>query len=85
MTEKLKKSYQLMIDWNLDRIKQNCQSQKKLALLLAKLGRYLPADPVYDKDVDDLESLRIIFETSIRTFEGQVEKYTDLLKGLSKK
>ena len=82
MTEndKLKKSYQKMIDWNLYRLEQNNQSLDKLLKLLPKLDRSLEADPIYQKDVVDLDSLKIIYETGIRGFESQIERYEKLLK-----
>lgn len=79
MSPKLKESYQLMIDWNKYRLKQNNESLKKLNVLLAALDRDEPADPSYEKDIVDLDSLKIIYETSFRNFDGQIKKYNDLI------
>lgn len=79
---KLKKAYQQMIDWNLYRAKQNGESLKKLTKMLSGLDRDLEGSSVYAKDVVDLNSLKIIYETSIRNFEGQVDKYKKLIEEL---
>ena len=85
MPEKIGKSYQRMIAWNSYRLKQNNQSLQKLKILLSQLNRNEPADQTYEKDIVDLDALRMIYETSIRNFESQIEKYTDLVRNLSNK
>ncbi len=84
MSQKLKKSYQLLINWNKYRLKQNNESLKKLNVLLAALDRDGHADPSYQKDIVDLDSLKIIYETSFRNFDGQIKKYSDLIAEMSK-
>ncbi|MDR6806042.1 hypothetical protein J2Y45_003234 [Dyadobacter sp. BE34] len=77
-----KKNYQMLLDWYQYRAEENKGSHKKLLDLLAKLNKNLEADESYDKDIDDLESLKIIYETGIRRFESQVEKYQRLIDDL---
>ena len=79
---KLEKAYQQMIDWNLYRAEQNGESLKKLTKMLSELDRDLKGDETYEKDIVDLDSLKIIYETSIRNFEGQVDKYRNLISEL---
>lgn len=81
-TSGLKKNYQMLLDWYQYRAEENTGSQKKLLDLLAALDMDVQASPEYDKDIDDLESLKIIYETGIRRFESQVEKYQKLIKEL---
>ena len=81
-TTKLKKAYQQMIDWNLYRVEQNSESLKKLTKMLSELDRSLDGDEAYEKDVVDLDSLKLIYETSIRNFESQVDKYRQLISEL---
>lgn len=84
MTEKtkLKRNYQKLVDWYQYRAEENKGSQQKLLELLASLDKDLQADESYDKDIDDLESLKIIYETGIRRFESQVDKYKKLMTEL---
>jgi len=77
--DSLKKSYQHLIDWNSYRLEQNKQSLEKLLALLPKLDREQQGDKMYDADLDDLESLKIIYETGIRSFESQIERYQKLI------
>lgn len=76
---KLKNSYKKMLEWYEYRAAENSRSLEKLLKLLPELDIESPADPSYDKDVDDLESLKLIYETSIRNFESQVDKYRKLI------
>lgn len=76
---KLKNSYKKMLEWYEYRAVENSRSLEKLLKLLPELDIKSPADPSYDKDVDDLESLKLIYETSIRNFESQVDKYRKLI------
>jgi hypothetical protein len=76
---KLKNSYKKMLEWYEHRAVENSRSLEKLLKLLPELDIESPADPSYDKDVDDLESLKLIYETSIRNFESQVDKYRKLI------
>jgi hypothetical protein len=78
----LAKSYQQMIDWNVYRLDQNKESYNKLVELLPTLTIDENADAVLQADVDDMESLRLIYETAIRNFEGKIQKYTELLLAL---
>jgi hypothetical protein len=78
----LKKGYQHMIDWNEYRLVQNQESLKKLIELLPEFESADQGDPVYQADFDDLLSLKIIYETGIRNFEGKIQKYKELLAGL---
>jgi len=71
-----------MIDWNEYRLKQNDQSLTELTKFLAKLDRSLTGDPTYEKDVVDLDAMKIIYETSIRNFDGQIQKYKKLIDEL---
>lgn len=82
VTSGLKKNYQLLLDWYQYRAQENTGSQQKLLDLLAALDMDVAASPDYDKDIDDLESLKIIYETGIRRFESQVEKYQKLIKDM---
>jgi len=75
----LKEGYQLMIKWNEYRLSQNRQSLDKLVKLIPKLKEEAQADPVYQADIDDLLSLKMIYETGIRGFESKIEKYTELI------
>ncbi|QRR00720.1 hypothetical protein [Dyadobacter sandarakinus] len=79
----LKKNYKMLLDWYGYRARENAGSLKKLQKLLAVLNRDVEGGKVYDKDIDDLESLKFIYETGIRNFESQVEKYQALLDELS--
>jgi len=79
---KLKKAYQQMIDWNLYRLEQNKQSLDKLVNFLSKLDRELKGPDSYEKDVVDLDAMKIIYETGIRSFESQIERYNNLIKEL---
>lgn len=78
----LKKNYQKLLDWYQYRAEENTVSHQKLLDLLATLDKDLQADESYDKDIDDLESLKLIYETGIRRFESQVEKYQKLIADL---
>ncbi|WP_149244105.1 hypothetical protein [Dyadobacter sp. 32] len=80
--DKRKKNYQYMIDWNLYRLDQNNKSLEKLDKLLTKLDRNMDGDAAYEKDVVDLDALKLIYETSIRNFEGQVDKYRNLIENM---
>ncbi|MCE7070644.1 hypothetical protein LZG74_10040 [Dyadobacter sp. CY327] len=79
----LKASYQKMLEWNQYRAEENSGSLKKLLQLLSELDRESEADETYEKDIDDLESLKFIYETGIRKFESQVDKYKALIAQLS--
>jgi len=72
----------MLLDWYQYRAEENTGSHQKLLDLLAELDKDLEADESYDKDIDDLESLKIIYETGIRRFESQVEKYQKLIGDL---
>ncbi|MCF2495129.1 hypothetical protein [Dyadobacter chenhuakuii] len=78
----LKASYQKMLEWNQYRAEENSGSLKKLLRLLSELDRESEADETYEKDIDDLESLKFIYETGIRKFESQVDKYKALIAQL---
>ncbi|MCF2487670.1 hypothetical protein [Dyadobacter sp. CY347] len=78
----LKESYQKMLEWNQYRAEENSGSLKKLLQLLSELDRESEADEAYEKDIDDLESLKFIYETGIRKFESQVDKYKALIAQL---
>ncbi|MCF2518706.1 MULTISPECIES: hypothetical protein [Dyadobacter] len=78
----LKASYQKMLEWNQYRAEENSGSLKKLLQLLSELDRESEADETYEKDIDDLESLKFIYETGIRKFESQVDKYKALIAQL---
>ena len=80
--KKLKASYQKMLEWNQYRAEENSGSLKKLLQLLSELDRESEADETYEKDIDDLESLKFIYETGIRKFESQVDKYKALIAQL---
>jgi len=82
--KKLEKAYQAMIDWNLYRAEQNGESLTKLTKMLSELDRSLEGDETYAKDIVDLDAMKIIYETSIRNFEGQVDKYRQLINELEK-
>ena len=84
MTKKtsLGASYKQLIDWNTYRLKQNKQSLEKLLVLLTKVDKEYIDDKEYAKDIDDLESLKIIYETGIRNFESQIERYQKLMDSL---
>jgi len=75
----LKQKYQQMADWNLYRLKQNKASLEKLLKLLPELDTATGAAEVYEADLDDLQSLRLIYETSIRNFESKVDIYRNLI------
>lgn len=77
--KKLLKNYKMLAEWYTYRAKENTGSHQKLLKLLAALDRNVTAEGDYEKDVDDLESLKIIYETGIRRFESQVEKYKKLI------
>ncbi|KQS33946.1 hypothetical protein [Dyadobacter sp. Leaf189] len=77
--DSLKKSYMKMLEWYQYRAEENTGSLKKLQKLLAELDRESEASEAYEKDVDDLESLKFIYETGIRNFESQVEKYKAMI------
>ncbi len=78
---KLKKNYQQLLEWNTYRLKQNNESLVRLVKLLSKLDRSQSGEEGYEKDIVDLDSLKIIYETSIRNFESQIKKYQDLIDG----
>jgi hypothetical protein len=78
----LQQAYQKMIDWNNYRLEQNTESLNKLITLISELTDEDQADPVYDADIDDLLSLKIIYETGIRNFESKIDKYNELLNEL---
>jgi hypothetical protein len=78
----LKKSYQKLLEWYQYRAEENAGSLKKLQKLLAELDRESQASEAYEKDVDDLESLKFIYETGIRNFESQVDKYKAMIAEL---
>ena len=78
----LKASYQKMLEWNQYQAEENSGSLKKLLQLLSELDRESEADETYEKDIDDLESLKFIYETGIRKFESQVDKYKALIAQL---
>lgn len=78
----LRSSYELMLQWYEYRAEENTQSLHKLHKLLPELDRQSTADPTYEKDVDDLESLKLIYETSIRNFESQADRYRKLIHTL---
>ncbi|MBE9463510.1 hypothetical protein ACFP1I_11320 [Dyadobacter subterraneus] len=80
----LQQAYQKMIDWNSYRLEQNTESLKKLIELLPQLSEEDQADPVYQADIDDLLSLKIIYETGIRNFESKIDKYNELLDEMTK-
>ena len=80
--KRLKKNYQMLLDWYQYRAKENTGSMQKLLALLDKLDRDVEADDAYEKDIDDLESLKFIYETGIRQFESQVDKYKKLIEEL---
>ncbi len=71
-----------MLEWNQYRAEENSGSLKKLLQLLSELDRESEADETYEKDIDDLESLKFIYETGIRKFESQVDKYKALIAQL---
>ena len=77
----LESNYQKLIGWYEYRAKENTGSLKKLLKLLSELDRNVEASNDYEKDIDDLESLKFIYETGIRKFESQADKYKALLKG----
>ena len=68
-----------MLEWNQYRAKENTASLKKLLKLLSQIDKKSPADKGYEKDVDDLESLKFIYESGIRSFESQLDKYRALM------
>jgi len=78
----LKKSYQKLLTWYQYRAEENAKSLVKLKKLLSELERESQGNEIYDKDIDDLESLKFIYETGIRNFESQVEKYQKMIKDL---
>ena len=78
----LQQAYQKMIDWNNYRLEQNTESLNKLITLISELTDEDQADPVYEADIDDLLSLKIIYETGIRNFESKIDKYNELLTEL---
>ncbi|SKB78745.1 hypothetical protein [Dyadobacter psychrophilus] len=78
----LKKSYQKLLNWYKYRAEENSKSLLKLQKLLSELDRESQGNEVYDKDIDDLESLKFIYETGIRNFESQVDKYQKMIKDL---
>ncbi|WP_439583036.1 hypothetical protein [Dyadobacter bucti] len=84
MTQKndLKRSYQKMLDWYQYRADENSSSLKKLVKLLGEIDRTSTANETYEKDIVDLESLKFIYETSIRKFESQVDTYKIMIAEL---
>ncbi|MCE7066651.1 hypothetical protein [Dyadobacter sp. CY326] len=76
----LKENYQKLHDWYEYRAEENTGSLEKLQKLLSELDRNVEASEAYEKDIDDLESLKFIYETGIRKFESQVDKYRDLIE-----
>jgi hypothetical protein len=83
-SKNLKKSYKLLLEWYDYRAKENAKSLGKLQKLLAQLDMESDANATYDKDVDDLESLKLIYETGIRNFESQVDKYRAMIEDFDK-
>jgi hypothetical protein len=81
-SKKLKKSYALLLNWYDYRAKENAKSLGKLQKLLSQLDRESVANATYEKDIDDLESLKFIYETGIRNFESQVDKYRNMIAEL---
>ncbi|MCE6988098.1 hypothetical protein [Dyadobacter sp. CY323] len=81
----LKANYQKLLDWYTYRAKENTGSMEKLLTLLSELDRDVQAPDDYEKDVDDLESLKFIYETGIRNFESQVDKYRKLIESINEK
>ena len=73
-----------MLEWNQYRAEENSGSLKKLLQLLSELDRESEADETYEKDIDDLESLKFIYETGIRNFESKIDKYNELLDEMKK-
>ncbi|NIJ52436.1 hypothetical protein [Dyadobacter arcticus] len=78
----IKKNYQMLLEWYQYRAGENAGSLKKLLKLLSKLDRNAEGTAAYDKDIDDLESLKFIYETGIRNFESQVDKYRTMIEEL---
>lgn len=76
----LQDNYSKLLEWYQYRAKENAGSLEKLLALLAELDRKVDGPAEYEKDIDDLESLKFIYETGIRNFESQVDKYRELLK-----
>lgn len=76
----LKENYSKLLEWYQYRAQENAGSLEKLLALLAVLDRKVDGPAEYEKDIDDLESLKFIYETGIRNFESQVDKYRELLK-----
>ncbi|MCF0050443.1 hypothetical protein MUK70_05375 [Dyadobacter chenwenxiniae] len=76
----LKENYQKLLEWYQYRAEENAGSLEKLLVLLAALDRKVDGPADYEKDIDDLESLKFIYETGIRKFESQVDKYQELLQ-----
>lgn len=59
----LKKSYATMPKRYEYSAEENAQSLQKLHKLLPELDRAYIAEPTYAKDLDDLEFLKLIYET----------------------
>jgi hypothetical protein len=78
----LKENYQKLLEWYQYRAEENTGSFEKLQILLSELDRNADGDADYEKDIDDLESMKFIYETGIRKFEIQVDKYKELIKSM---
>lgn len=75
----LKEKYRLMMEWHQYRLEQNQESLNKLMELLPQLGHESEEDAVYLADYEELQSLKLIYETSLRNFDGKIAKYEQLL------
>jgi cell division protein FtsB len=75
----LKSSYKQLHAWYVYRAKQNTQSLDRLLKLLARIDKESDQSEAYQKEMDDLESLRLIYETGIRNFESQINRYKNLI------
>ncbi|KAA6439793.1 hypothetical protein FEM33_10550 [Dyadobacter flavalbus] len=78
----LKEKYRLMLEWHQYRLEQNQESLNRLTELLPKLDHEPDEDAVYRADYEELLSLKLIYETSLRNFEGKTAKYEQLLSEL---
>jgi len=78
----LKEKYQHMLEWHQYRLEQNQESLNRLTELLPKLGHEPDEDAVYLADYEELLSLKLIYETSLRNFDGKIAKYEQLLAEL---
>lgn len=68
-------NYQSLVTWYKYCARENKKSLGKLQQLLDSLHRAVNADNDYEKDVDDLESLKLIYETALRRHESLIDKY----------